>query len=295
MKDLKLSHTFDFSHAMRLAKSGVPVSPVTGDFIDRVTGIENKISVKAQDIWSPENRRIGALLKGPEGLIDVLPYTTKMTRNGIINYIPTNEDLYEDWMHSDIAARCTSIQSLSENTFELEFERIDSANHLSHHLPFWMLYDQNMIGYHHNAIFIGGQESANWVNALIFHKLSEIINIRNVNKIINVIDVDSDHQIENYQDIIISPNDWDLDTKIKVEDAPINIFIDVDSLNTMNLLNGENALESVKAFCYWLAESNPLVNWVSFSLEEELFNSNNIRKLNSEPNAAADETYALRG
>lgn len=296
MKNLKLSHLFDFGHAIRLAKSGVPVSSVNDDFIGRVTGIEETIQVKSKEIWSKENRRIGALIKGPEGLIDVLPYTTKMTRNGIINYIPTNEDLYSVWMFSDAAARCSSI-ILEPDTgnYKLEFERFLPDDHLAKHLPFWMLYNQDMIGYHRNAIFIAGKENSNWVNSLIYDQLSNVIDVRDKHDINVVIDTENDDTTTNYQSVVVSPNSWDIDSEIKEITIPTNIFIDIDSLNNVNLLNGENALESVKDFCQRLVEVNPLVNWVSFSLQEEIQNSDSSRESDNDDEASHDESYALKG
>ena len=59
----------------------------------------------------------------------------------------------------------------------------------------------------------------------------------------------------------------------------------------MNLSNGENAVDYVKAQCIELSKKFPLLNWVSFSLKEELGNSINLRETDE---AADDESYVLK-
>ena len=168
----------NFSQAIEKAKQGIPVSTNNWDFIGRLTGTNEIKQVPANQIWSPENRRIGALLEGSEGNINVLPYMTKMTRQGIINYIPTNEDMYANWMPSDVAQRCSIIEANDEDNVVIKTELISSHEHLGSHFPFWMLYAQDMIGYHHRAIFVAGCRSNNLINSTIFNQLSTAINDR---------------------------------------------------------------------------------------------------------------------
>ena len=58
--------------------------------------------------------------------------------------------------------------------------------------------------------------------------------------------------------------------RLKEHTDPVNVFIDVDSLNEMNLYNRENALEYVKSQVMMIAEDKPNINWVSFSLKEQM-------------------------
>lgn len=282
----------NFSQALEKAKQGIPVSASNWDFIDRLTGTNEVKEVPANQIWSPENRRIGSLLKGPEGNIDVLPYLTKMTRRGIINYIPTNEDMYSNWMPSDVANRCSSIEinDLGDGYDEviIKTELISSSEHLSTSFPFWMLYDQDMIGYHHRAIFVAGCRSNNLVNSTIFNILSEKINNRAIDEDVTGFQTDlafynddwnayCDGKQKNYLHLNIDELDFDIDYRITRVDEPTNIFIDTDSLNEMNLRNGENAVEYIRAQCIKLNMKFPLLNWVSFSLKEMSSNSIDLK------------------
>lgn len=282
----------NFSQALEKAKQGIPVSASNWDFIDRLTGTNEVKEVPANQIWSPENRRIGSLLKGPEGNIDVLPYLTKMTRRGIINYIPTNEDMYSNWMPSGVANRCSSIEinDLGDGYDEviIKTELISSSEHLSTSFPFWMLYDQDMIGYHHRAIFVAGCRSNNLVNSTIFNILSEKINNRAIDEDVTGFQTDlafynddwnayCDGKQKNYLHLNIDELDFDIDYRITRVDEPTNIFIDTDSLNEMNLRNGENAVEYIRAQCIKLNMKFPLLNWVSFSLKEMSSNSIDLK------------------
>ena len=78
--------------------------------------------------------------------------------------------------------------------------------------------------------------------------------------------------------------------RLKEHTGPVNVFIDVDSLNEVNLYNGENALEYVKGQVMMIAENKPNINWVSFSLKEQM----QIIASASEDQAGDDETYALK-
>ena len=279
----------DFSQAIEKAKQGIPVSASNWDFIGRLTGTNETKQVPANQIWSPENRRIGALLEGEEGNINVLPYMTKMTRQGIINYIPTIEDMYAHWMPSDVAQRCSIIEANDEDNVVIKTELISSHEHLGSHFPFWMLYAQDMIGYHHRAIFVAGCRSNNLINSTIFNQLSTAINDRATDEDTTgfITDLDfynddwnayCDGQQKEYLHLNLDERDFDIDYRIISVNKPTNLFIDIDSLNEMNLSNGENALDYVKAQCIALNEKFPLLNWVSFSLKEEMGNSSNLNK-----------------
>ena len=296
----------NFSQAIEKAKQGIPVSTNNWDFIGRLTGTNEIKQVPANQIWSPENRRIGALLEGSEGNINVLPYMTKMTRQGIINYIPTNEDMYANWMPSDVAQRCSNIEANDIgdgiDDFIIKTELMSSREHLSSHMPFWMLYDQDMIGYHHRAIFVAGCRSNNLVNSTIFNMLSAMINDRTIDEDTTGFTTDlgfykddwnayCDGQQEEYLHLDLDERDFDIDYRITSVNKPTNLFIDIDSLNQMNLSNGENAVDYVKAQCIELSKKFPLLNWVSFSLKEELGNSINLRETDE---AADDESYVLK-
>ncbi len=294
---------FNFGEAINLAKEGQPVSAIGWDLIDRVTGIDEVKYVPAEQIWSPENRRMGKLLKGPEGLIPVQPYCTKFTRNGIENYIPTNMDMNSHWMLSSTSQRCYLMMFIEGDEglgeFLIHTNLISAKEHLTQNMPFWMLYEQEMIGYHHNAIFIAGSRDANLVNATIFNKLSALANERTPalcgdSFVADLNFLNDDWKDcctvdqENYLTIQLDELDFDFDHLITNVDEPVNVFVDIDSLNELNLRNGENAVEYVKAQCVILNEKFPLLNWVAFSLKEEIGNSS----VGTE--AADDETYALK-
>ena len=300
------NHILSFSQAFELAKTGVPVSSSLWDHVDRITSIDKVMQVQADQIWSPENRRIGALLKGPKGLIDVNPYSTKITRQGIINYIPTNEDLHAEWMRSDYVMRCVGISHSPEESdgYNLAFARTTPFEHIGANLPFWKLYDQEMIGYHHNAIFIAGGSKANIINSLIYNMLSSAIDNRFTQTMYDGF-IDDDKLLEDegwvdcctpdvrdYFHIVMSEKDFDIDTHFLIVDKPLNVFIDIDSLNELNLVNGENALEYVRGQMMLLKQKFPLLNWVSFSLKEEMQGSR--VEEDEESDAADDETYALK-
>jgi hypothetical protein len=70
------------------------------------------------------------------------------------------------------------------------------------------------------------------------------------------------------------------------------VFIDVDSLNEMNLYNRENALEYVKSQVMMIAEDKPNINWVAFSLKEQMQIIASASE--DQDQAADDETYALK-
>lgn len=289
-----MSNTFTFGEALELAKNGVAVSATSWDFVDRLTGTKDAKHVPADQIWSPENRRIGALLVGKNGPVPVLPYTTKMTRNGIINYSPDNKDLYDTWMRSDVALRCSNIY-MTEDSEEINviLEQMTSNEHLQLDLPFWMLYDQDMIGYHHRSVFIAGHRSANVLNSTLFNMLSSHIDNRKEVRIHDGFDVDvdfygdgwmecCDENQKQYLHFNIDEHDFDIDqlfsVYLKNEYDPCNIFVDIDSLNDMNLNNGDNALEHVRAQILFLTKQYPNIHWVTFSLSEEMTRSKSLNE-----------------
>lgn len=289
---------FGFGQAFELTKLGKAVSCVDWDLVERVTTVAETKYVEAAQIWSPENRRMGTLLKGPQGAIPVRPYSTKFTREGIENYIPTNQDMNSVWMHSDCFAHC-SIFDLDEtgeyDVIRFKTELMGKRNHLTENLPFWMLYDQDMIGYHHKAVFIASNRSSNLVNSTIFNVLSEMANKRNNSDQSEIFEADLDFlndgwngfcdgQQKHYLHVNLDEFDYDIDHWFTNITEPTNVFIDTDSLNEMNLANGENALEYIRGRCSKLAQDNVLINWVAFSLKEEMGNSK----------VAGDETFALK-
>ena len=156
-----------------------------------------------------------------------------------------------------------------------------------------MLYEQEMIGYNQLNIVIGGSNSVNRRNLLLLDQLSAAANCRSIylyhellkeefldptqaNEIFEDIDYDEkfdDGETVQYAILIETGKDYDVEEdfrRLKEHTDPVNVFIDVDSLNEMNLYNRENALEYVKSQVMMIAEDKPNINWVAFSLKEQM-------------------------
>ena len=289
MTNIVETNILSFSQALEFAKKGIPVSNREWGFVDRITSVNKIMEVEADQIWSPENRRIATLIHGKKAMISVQPYSTKMTRSGIENYIPTNADLHGDWMLSDRALRLTGLWYNTEDSDEctLKFERVSSKEHLTENLPFWMLYDQEMIGYHSNVIFISGSAKASKMNATIYNMMAQALDNRFVDKVFDDWVVDDefleeqnwleycDIQANYYNFIRITKKDFDIYNRVTV-DLPVNIIIDTDSLNDLDLPKGDNALDHVLYEIQKLqnaCEETNLINFYAFSLKEQIQHS----------------------
>lgn len=292
-------HEMTFGQAIELAKQGIPVSASNWDFIDRITGINETINVPVVNIWSPENRRIGMLVRGKNASIPVLPYSTKMTRHGIENYIPTNADMNDKWVRSDVAMRLAGVHYNEQESDDvvLAFDYFSTEEHLNLDLPFWKLYEQDMVGYHHNTIFIAGSHEANIFNTTLFNMMSAHLNNRLGSTTYDGFVANHDFYQDGWQDycdvyqacythVHVNEFSFDVDQYIKDIDKPTNIIIDADSLTTINLKNGENALDHIVSQVHLLTKTYPELTWVSISISEEMDRSKN--------DAADDETFALK-
>lgn len=295
-----------FGEAIELAKQGIPVSNVNWGFLDRLTGHLEPLRVPADKIWSRENRK--AALRNADKSITVRPYLTKVDGQHIDNWLPSAKDIYDSWMLSSTYPRLKAITLVDDEdqAYKLEYELLPDQQ--PHH-PFWMLYDQEMIGYFQLAIMIGGDIKTCKRNLLLIESMNLFANYRNINTYPqelknDLVDPSTNSgeflvvgEEENLGDssddighaIVVDNEIDDALERLKEHDYPINIFIDSDSLNGMDLFNGENALEYVKGRIVTMSNTNPNINWVSFSLKEEIDNS--ILDL---PEAADDETYALK-
>ena len=279
---------FDFSTAMNFIRKGVPVSASNWNFVDRLSGTTETKQVRTEDIWLPENRRVSELIHGKTGVVNVKPYMTKMTLGGIENYIPTNEDLFDKWMRADTFLHCTSINHYPEESDDvnLTFHLMSGKEHINNNLPFWKLYEQEMIGYHNRFVFIAGTDAANKLNATIINTLQQYANIRNMDKAYDGFIMDAGFYKDDWRDycdksqiyynlLTIDSRDFDIDMLIQnlLIVGPVNVFIDVGSLIHLQLPTGDSALDHVTNQLIVLSESNPNLNWVTLDFQEEISNS----------------------
>lgn len=276
-----------FGDAMEFAKQGISVSNVNWGFRERLSGHPNAMRVEASKIWSAENRK--AALRNPDGAITVRPYLTKTDGDHIDNWLPSAKDMYDQWMLSSTFSRLAVIRQKDSpftNSLDLEFSLIHDSKPTH---PFWMLYDQNMIGYGANNICFGASSSSNLRNLLLIEKLEKHINNRQVigNDIaddvdtitvmssgerLTRIDVNDDGELTSTNGHVLVSRQVDdrIMTAIANIKTPTNIYLDVDSLNGIHLGIGENTLEYLKGIIHPMSEVNPNINWVSFSFEEQM-------------------------
>lgn len=275
-----------FGQAMELAKQGVAVSNINWSFQERVSGHIEAMRVHASKIWAPENCK--AALRNPDQSITVRPYLTKVDGNYIDNWLPSAKDIYDPWMKSSVYPRLSRIELVDDEDqiYKLSYDLF--AEEYPHH-PFWMLYEQEMIGYNQLNIVIGGSNIVNRRNLLLVEQLSAAANCRSIylyHELLKeeLLDPTQDHEIfedmdydegetVQYSIVIETGKDYDIEEdfrRLKEHTDPVNVFIDVDSLNEMNLYNGENALEYVKGQVVMIAEDKPNINWVAFSLKEQM-------------------------
>ena len=293
-----------FGQAMELAKQGVAVSNINWGFQERVSGHIEPMRVHASKIWSLENCK--AASRNSDQSITVRPYLTKVDGNYIDNWLPSAKDIYDPWMRSSVYPRLSRIELVDDEDqiYKLSYDLF--AEEYPNH-PFWMLYEQEMIGYNQLNIVIGGSNSVNHRNLLLLDQLSAAVNCRSIylyHELLKeeLLDPTQDNEIlEEYGDdgivqyaiLIETGKDYDVEEdfrRLKEHTDPVNVFIDVDSLNEMNLYNKENALEYVKSQVMMIAEDKPNINWVAFSLKEQM----QIIASTSEEQAGDDETYALK-
>lgn len=272
-----------FGQAIEAAKQGIAVSAQGWDFIDRLTSpTPADKQVPLDQIWSPENRRIGALMGQKE--LTVKPYFTKMTRQGIENYIPTNEDMFDAWMVSDYFLHCASISvdyDHSDSEINMSFSVMTDSDAAQANLPFAQLYQQKMIGYHNNIYFIAGNESSNKLNATIFNTLVQHTNNRMAKETFDGFIINQEFYkdgwteycdpiaVAEYKLITINEKDFDIDEQLP-EHCPINVIVDVGSLIDLNLPTGDSALDFVTAQLERMNQTNLSINWVEFDLGDEL-------------------------
>lgn len=279
-----------FGQAMELAKQGVAVSNINWGFQERVSGHVEAMRVHASKIWAPENRK--AALRNPDQSITVRPYLNKVDGNYIDNWLPSAKDIYDLWMKSSVYPRLSRIELVDDEDqiYKLSYDLF--AEKYPQH-PFWMFYEQEMIGYNQLNIVIGGSGNVNRRNLLLLDQLSTAANCRSIylyHELLKevILDPTQDHEIledmdydeeddedetVQYSIVIETGKDYDVEEdfrRLKEHTDPVNIFIDVDSLNEMSLYNGENALEYVKGQVAMIAEDKPNINWVAFSLKEQM-------------------------
>ena len=281
---LKANPLMTFGQAIELAKHGIAVSAQGWDLVDRITGIHETKRVDTDQIWSPENRRVGTLLGSPDAKTPVKPYFTKMTRQGIENYIPTNADMFDFWMRSESYLRCKSISidmDGSEEGLNLSFGLISAEDHANSELPFWDLYANNLIGFHNRVYFIAGSKAPNILNAAVFNALCQHANNRMSTESfdgfvltpefyqdgwLGYCDIDTAH----YQMMELTPSWFDVDSQITDLSNPVTIIVDEESLTGMDLIIGDNALDFVCNQLIQLSEENPNVNWVVLNLKNQI-------------------------
>ena len=279
-----------FGQAMELAKQGVAVSNINWGFQERVSGHIEPMRVHASKIWSLENCK--AASRNSDQSITVRPYLTKVDGNYIDNWLPSAKDIYDPWMKSSVYPRLSRIELVDDEDqiYKLSYDLF--AEEYPNH-PFWMLYEQEMIGYNQLNIVIGGSNIVNRRNLLLVEQLSAAANCRSIylhhellkeefldptqaNEIFEVMDYDEEYEDdETVQYAIVTETSDGEDAeedfrRLKEHTDPVNVFIDVGSLNEMNLYNGENALEYVKGQVATIAKDKPNINWVSFSLKEQV-------------------------
>lgn len=279
----KANQLMTFGQAIELAKQGIPVSAQGWDFIDRLTACTSAtMLVPVDEIWSPENRRIGALLGQKE--VPVKPYFTKMTRQGIENYIPTNEDMFDLWMVSEAYLHCTSITAdydFLHRSIDMSFALMTDEHVINGNLPFTQLYRQKMIGYHDNVYFVAGSEAPNKLNATIFNTLVQHANNRMNDRTFDGFVTDVDFYQDGwlgycdgiagakYNLIVIDERNFDIDTMIPTHQA-VNVILDAGSLMDISLPTGDTALDFITAQLIRMSHDNQHVNWVEFDLGDEL-------------------------
>ena len=279
-----------FGQAMELAKQGVAVSNINWGFQERVSGHVEAMRVPASKIWIPENRK--AALRKSDQSITVRPYLTKVDGYHIDNWLPSAKDIYDPWMKSSVYPRLSRIELVDDEDqiYSLSFDLFAEKD--PHH-PLWMLYDQEMIGYNQLNIVIGGSDLVNRRNLLLIEQMATAVNGRGIYRCHELFkhetldptredvffeemeyddEIDEEETVQ-YAILIEAGKDYDVEKdlrRLKEHTYPVNVFIDVDSLNEMNLYNGENALEYVKGQVATIAEDKPNINWVSFSLKEQM-------------------------
>ena len=277
-----------FGDAMEFAKQGISVSNVNWGFRERLSGHPNAMRVEASKIWSAENRK--AALRNPDSAITVRPYMTKTDGEHIDNWLPSAKDMYDQWMLSATYSRLASISQQngqSDKILNLDFSCIKATN--PHH-PFWMLYDQDMLGYGANTICIGGSDEVNARNLNLISCLEKHISDRSAigddpADDVDTIDVGPCNQIvslkvDDEYKLLSVVVDKAFDEQplhaIAATLTQTNVYLDVDSLNELELSNGENALEYLKGIIHQMSETNPNINWVSFSFDEQMQLSFNL-------------------
>lgn len=294
-----------FGEAIELAKKGQPVSASTWDFVDRLTGISTTMVVKPEQIWLPENRRMAELMG--KGTVPVRPYLTRMTREGILNQCFTNEDVYANWLPADVTNRCSYIgySESDPETLVLRTELFNVDHAIRFDTPFWMVYEQQMLGYHNNYYFIGGCVSDNIINATIMNLLSQNLDNRSSPSVVNEIGIDNWFLKDGWRDDVCNEDalryrfiqldelDYDFDFWFEDVNKPVSIFVDARSLNQLNLKNGENAIEHVTSVLAKLTQFNPLLNWVVID-REGIIDDCKIALERQKAEASADETFALK-
>ena len=276
-----------FGRAIELAKTGISVSAAHWDLVDRLTGISAPMEVPTEQIWSPENRRMSTIMHGSDGFSTVTPYLTKFTRQGIVNYIPTTEDIYAQWMLSDVYPRLVSLKrDIEENDdVYLKFELISKDQHIDQNLPFADLYAKNMVGFGSRVFFIAANDETNRVNAVIYEHLAFNMNKRSSTTSYGGFTVDHaffDNEewidycgpdVIKYQFIEINKDKFDIDACAFDVTSPVNIFVDVDSLQPLDLVTGDTALDNVIHQCIQMEQKYPNINWIAVSVKDEMLKS----------------------
>lgn len=276
-----------FGRAIELAKNGHAVSAAHWDLVDRLTGIGAAMQVPTDQIWSPENRRMSAIMNGTNGVSTVAPYMTKFTRHGIVNYIPTNEDMYAAWMLSDVYPRLIKLEKDPEESDDVNFtfELMSQDQHLNQDLPFADLYLKNMVGFGTKTFFVSADDKVNKVNAVIYDYLASHANDRCVTISYDGFTLDDAFFDKNewmdycssdaakHEFIEIHTRNFDLDLHIYDVASPVNIFIDIDSLQLLDLPTGDTALDCIIHQCVSMSEHNPNINWIAVSMNDEISKS----------------------
>lgn len=272
-----------FGDAMEFSKQGISVSNENWGFRERVSGHPLPIRVSADKIWSAENKK--AALRNRDNAITVRPYMTKTDGNHVDNWMPTSKDMYDNWMLSATFPRLVSIvKGTTQCSYDLKFDFVQDEH--PHH-PFWMLYDQDMIGYGAETVYISGSIISALRGLDVIDRMNEVIQSRIVGDGIletiilaetqnsgchQLIHVTPDRTLNNKSGYLnIQRGDFDHEVLKIIGNTMdhVNIFIDVDSLNEVNLPNGENALEYIKGIVDKLAEDNAYINWVAVSFSEQ--------------------------
>lgn len=251
---------FGFHEAMELAFKGISVSSRNWGFIDRMTGNGQTTMVEVDNIWLEENKRIGKLLFGD--VVPVLPYFTRMTEHGIEYHKPTFTDVNSHWMKANDYLHLNKIKHLPNDELELEFIICDDITSLRHNLPLWMLYNSDVVGFGYTPYVIS-----------TFSHMVVLLDalVKSVNLYANFRDRDTlltkaviPHDSKGY---VVDPSDWDI---YETFDTKTLFILDMDSLNRVTLLNGENAYDYFVAQIKSFVEANPQHSWIGLSLQEQI-------------------------